>query len=146
MTEPLPVYIETIEELTAHLREEAGAGNIPNVLCLLDIAKDDLGGPEAADRLYADIVRPTLKGRWDAWLHDEPGAPELTDDELRMMCGLAIESLIPEEDELGRRRAMAALRKGWDERKGSPGPSGQSQGRPSLRLIQGDGEGTGRLF
>ena len=144
MTEPLPVYIETIEELTAHLREEADAGNIPNVLCLLDIAKDDLGGKEAADRLYADIVRPALKGRWDAWLHDEPDAPELTDDELRMMCGLAIESLIPEEDKLGRRRAMAALRKGWDERKGWA--SHPDQGRPQLRVIEGGGEGTGRLF
>jgi hypothetical protein len=117
MTEPAPIYIETTEELTAHLREEVSTGNVGNVLCLLEVAAD-MGGSELADQVYADIVRPGMQARWNAWMRDDPDVPALTRDEARMMAGMIVENMTFEEAE----RLLSNLRE-----------------PPRLRSIKGEG-------
>jgi hypothetical protein len=85
--DPEPVEVGSVEELEGYLRQAVTAGNMPDVLCLLEVAREM--GPDIADRVYGDIVRPGLVARWQAGIQGEPGAPELTEDELAMLMQLA---------------------------------------------------------
>jgi hypothetical protein len=91
-----PTYIHDMDELTAAMRMEVDAGNVGHVLDLLVIA-EELAGEEGAQQVYADIVWPGFDARWRAWLHDEPGAPDLGADEIRILVAYTMENASPSQ-------------------------------------------------
>jgi hypothetical protein len=95
-TEDGLVPVGSLREVAAHAKREIDAGNMGRVLDLMAVS-EEIGGEDGAQMVYANVILPRLKARWHAWLHDEPDAPELTGDELRMLLTLAIENADPEQ-------------------------------------------------
>jgi|ERR1700722_5268654 len=96
--QPEPIWVSSLSEVVAHAKREIDAGNIGNVLGLMELA-GKIGGDAATGMVYENVIRPRLQARWDAWIDDKPGAAELTRDEIRMMFAIAVDKMTPGQAE-----------------------------------------------